>query len=263
MLLPRAGSVLRHLGDVAFRRFVGGVVITEFPKSGATWIGSMLSDVSGLPYVREGMPPTRTYLIHKHALPGVLSGPKPIVVHRDGRDALVSLYFHAYFLKDQRTERLSRYFAEHLPLAKGESAAVNMYRFVERSFVKPIYPRFTWSEFANAWFERSETLNVRYEEAKHQPAVMLQKMVDRVGGNPSPDAIRDVIERHSFEKISGRKTGNAVPNAFLRKGIVGDWKNHFSKETAELFDHYAGDQLIELGYERDRSWISECCDHSD
>ena len=41
----------------------------------------------------------------------------------------------------------------------------------------------------------------------------------------------------------------------MRKGIVGDWKNYFNKEAREIFNHYAGDQLIKLGYEKDRSWV--------
>lgn len=45
-----------------------------------------------------------------------------------------------------------------------------------------------------------------------------------------------------------------TPNAFYRKGEVGDWTNYFSDAARRWFKQAAGDQLIALGYERDDSW---------
>jgi len=66
--------------------------------------------------------------------------------------------------------------------------------------------------------------------------------------------IGEVVDRFSFEAQSGRKPDMEDKNSFLRKGISGDWKSKFSHEAAEMFDHYAGDALIELGYEKSRKW---------
>ena len=41
----------------------------------------------------------------------------------------------------------------------------------------------------------------------------------------------------------------------MRKGIVGDWKNHFTPASRAMFDEFAGEQLIKLGYETDNSWV--------
>src|SRR3712207_8037395 len=41
----------------------------------------------------------------------------------------------------------------------------------------------------------------------------------------------------------------------LRKGVVGDWRNQFSPEAREVFNRYAGEELILLGYEKDRKWV--------
>jgi len=43
----------------------------------------------------------------------------------------------------------------------------------------------------------------------------------------------------------------------LRKGISGDWKNKFSREAKQIFNEYAGKELIQLGYEVDDSWIEK------
>jgi len=59
----------------------------------------------------------------------------------------------------------------------------------------------------------------------------------------------------SFEKLSrGRERGQEDPSSFYRKGVAGDWKNHFSKEDRRVFKEEAGELLIRLGYEDDLDW---------
>ena len=44
------------------------------------------------------------------------------------------------------------------------------------------------------------------------------------------------------------------PDQFLRKGIVGDWKNYFDDNTKEWFKEEVGDELITQGYESSHDW---------
>jgi hypothetical protein len=41
----------------------------------------------------------------------------------------------------------------------------------------------------------------------------------------------------------------------MRKGVIGDWRNHFTEEACKVFDQFAGNELIRLGYEKDHSWV--------
>ena len=66
-----------------------------------------------------------------------------------------------------------------------------------------------------------------------------------------------IAEEFSFERQAGRRPGEEGKRSFLRKGIVGDWRKHFNQEAGEIFNRYAGSELILLGYEQDTSWVRQ------
>jgi hypothetical protein len=72
-----------------------------------------------------------------------------------------------------------------------------------------------------------------------------------------PDQVRlkEVSEKYSFKNQARRDPGEEKKSSFLRKGIAGDWRNYFNKETRAVFQEYAGKELIRLGYEKDDSWV--------
>ena len=98
--------------------------------------------------------------------------------------------------------------------------------------------------------------HVRYEDLRRNTAGELQRIVLELSGRRlgSEEAV-SIAEEFSFERQAGRRPGEEDKRSFLRKGVVGDWRNHFSQEARETFDRYAGSELMLLGYERDRSWV--------
>ncbi len=56
----------------------------------------------------------------------------------------------------------------------------------------------------------------------------------------------------------GRRRGNEQRTNFLRRGLVGDRPNHFTRSAAEAFDRSRGDLLIRADYEADRSRVESC-----
>ena len=67
--------------------------------------------------------------------------------------------------------------------------------------------------------------------------------------------VSDVIYRNRFEaKAKGRKPGAENSKSHYRKGISGDWVNHFSAEHCDYFRKNYNDLLIKLGYEKTADW---------
>lgn len=65
-----------------------------------------------------------------------------------------------------------------------------------------------------------------------------------------PEAVlRACVARHSFGRVSGRDPGVEDPAAHYRKGIAGDWKNHFDERLAAWFDERTDHLVARLGYE--------------
>jgi hypothetical protein len=102
---------------------------------------------------------------------------------------------------------------------------------------------------------------VRYEELLTDCHASLAQAVTTLLGEPADsDRVRNTVQRFTFARQSGRKPGSEDAASVVRKGVAGDWKNHFTRDAARVFDRYCGDALIELGYEQDRSWIDRIDD---
>lgn len=67
--------------------------------------------------------------------------------------------------------------------------------------------------------------------------------------------VRNIIENHNFvKKTKGRLPGQEKQNHHYRKGISGDWKNHFTEKHKKYFKENYNDLLIKLGYEENENW---------
>jgi hypothetical protein len=65
----------------------------------------------------------------------------------------------------------------------------------------------------------------------------------------------DAIFADSFKNLSkGRDAGSEKVTSHYRKGIAGDWKNHFTEKHKQLFKDRYGDLLVKLGYENSNDW---------
>ena len=64
-----------------------------------------------------------------------------------------------------------------------------------------------------------------------------------------------VVYDQRFEKYAkGRSKGQEDTGSHYRRGVGGDWVNHFEPEHVARFKERHGDLLLKLGYESDPDW---------
>lgn len=232
------------------------IIITEFPKSGGSWLVTMLGAALNLPkrdiYVNdefsgfdlthhpwyEGASSynlTESCIIKSHELP---ESPLHIVtdkiVHlaRDGRDVVISKYFHDkdFCVKNGISNEFTMTFSEFLEITAAE-----------------------WSEYITAWSDL-KVIHCSYEDLLNNPAAVMQMLFNKFNLVVNESSIKDAVEAATKEKMHKSLDKAFKHNTFVRKGIAGDWRNHFSETDKALFKKIAGESLIVLGYEQDMDW---------
>lgn len=64
-----------------------------------------------------------------------------------------------------------------------------------------------------------------------------------------------IVHDNRFDtKAGGRKAGEEQTTSHYRKGVAGDWVNHFGPEHVEAFKERYNPLLLKLGYEREADW---------
>jgi hypothetical protein len=169
-------------------------------------------------------------------------------VYRDPRAVVVS---DAHYLREMnRWHRLAPYFRHAASIEDAISLSISG---LDPSASRIDYPNIA-ARFAryHGWLNHADCLAIRYEDLVSE---------SRAG------AIRQMAEfyaRHLGDRIDVDACVQAMTVAIapekshtFRSGKKSGWRKEFTPEHRRLFDEVAGDLLIELGYERDHSWVDE------
>ena len=114
---------------------------------------------------------------------------------------------------------------------------------------------------------------IRFEDIRYNPRETYRDLLawlgfDRINLTPLSDADLDrIIELGTFSHQSNGRyvegnadatsiynDGSPTATTSMRKGVKGDWKNHFAPDITDIVKRIAGQGLIDMGYERDLSW---------
>ena len=226
------------------------IVITEYPKSGGTWITSLIGTALTLPkrdiYVCEeyksfdvwkhpwyvgaldlGLPDA--CVIKSHELPdSTLVNFPARVVHlvRDGRDVVVSKYFYErdFCVLNGIYEKFDEDFDEYVPRVAAE-----------------------WSRYVMTWLKEGVPV-VSYEQFIASPSDAARRLLASIGVQASDNEIRAAVEANTKERLQASLSAAFAHNSFVRAGVAGDWRNHFGEHNVSAFTRAAGEAMERLGY---------------
>lgn len=235
------------------------VYVLGYIKSGTNWLCNMISSTLDIPVLEPWnlrWTATKPCVFHMHRFIPISSVRKRTVyMMRDGRDTLVSQYFQVARLGGiMKNEFENRYDKKIL----AENIIDNLPDFIEYMSNCHIATK-DYRTHINQWKKhKEEYVTLKYEDMLTDPVKALTFAVNKLSKKPvDPAKIKQAVEQHSFQNVTKRKPGKADNNSFIRKGISGDWKNYFTTESALLFDKYAGDTLLDTGYETDPDWAKK------
>lgn len=197
------------------------------------------------------------YLDRAAVLHGLFPDAHFIHVLRDGRDVAVS---HCFYLFRFRQKEGPAQF-DVLPEA-GREHMERAYRFhaLGEGDPVPLFDEHTLRYFAGVWSAciagaaRARALygerfmEVRYERLLEDAAGELAAVTAFLGIAADPATIGPIVERHRFEARAKRPAGEAQPLEKTRKGVAGDWRQHFTGQDERVWMKAAGEAMRANGY---------------
>ena len=221
-------------------------------------MAQMVGEYLSLPFPRNTNPKFESCIMHGHMLPGPFMK-NIICLFRDGRDVMVSSYYHMLFQSEKNPPALVKRVRRDLQFSDYHDVRKNLPEFIRYNFEyrkKSFNPnQFSWDQFVRSWIKKN-VCKIKYEDMVSDGVTSLTRTLIQLTGKPvDTERVKQIIKKYSFENQAKRKPGQENTNSFLRKGVPGDWKEKFTHEAAIEFDKHAGKELIDLGYEKSNNWI--------
>ena len=270
------------------------VFIATFPKSGTTWMQQVVCMLCGedadvdiqmrAPYIEaalatcaftlaalRNLPSPRIFKTHAASpdLPvsGCVHGAPPsdakvVVVVRDPRDVMVSLYYHSRSIKGiswQGTwdEWFEAFLDGSAPVPMATERTPE-----ERASGGP--NRSEWSVHTLGWWAAarawpSRVLWVRYEDLLENPLLQVRAVSNFLGGpfaGKDEATLERIVAASSFGAMKqrhaashGAEMRNDGGSDHFRKGRKGDWRDHFSAAQRVRFCEVLRQRLVGSGLE--------------
>nr|CAB3266702.1 amine sulfotransferase-like [Phallusia mammillata] len=237
-----------------FRFDHNDIIVCTHPKSGTTWMmnliyliihkGSLVPEGKHLSQyftfcetadrdvmLRQRVDDVIPRLYQSHVTRGLFpatNGSKIVCVLRHPKDVCVSYFYHTRELVD--LYRFEGNFDDYFPLfVKGEKDYGNYFDHVTE-----------WM----TCFNDPNCFNVLYEDMLTDTKSVVMAVACFLGYEhhvTDPDILNRILDRCSFgfmsnnmEKFSKYVVDGKCP--VVRRGVIGDWKNHMSKEQAKIID---------------------------
>lgn len=267
LITVRGVPLMCHIADNfekvwAFNPHPSDLLIATYPKAGTTWtqeIVDLLLNNGDAEACKRAPTPVRSPFLEIFSPKPIPSGldllekmdpPRMIKTHLPFQ--LVPLGFWEnkckiiYVARNAKDNLVSYYHFDRMNQTQPEPGPWECYI---NKFMQGEVGWGSWYDHVKGyWFEKEERniLYLFYEDMKENPRREVERIMRYLDLSLSDDVISRIIELTSFKSMKENPMSNysCVPDsvfdhtisAFMRKGEVGDWRNHFSPEQSKMFD---------------------------
>lgn len=235
-------------------------LLIEYPKSGGTWLKNMVADALEIPAWTRSQSPFKSCVIQSHSLNTIgIPLDKTVVMHRDGRDIMVSFYFHSFFYNDRLNAAHVDLMRSRLKFEDYSDVKKNLLEFMRFVLESPVSPKFSWPEFVDTWLDKPGVVNSSYEKLRQDTSSELVRIISHI--RPSQELLleraAEIANAFTMENMKSKSDDSIYGNQttevpFIRTGSVGGWSEYFTDEALAWFEQTSGQQLLKLGYKLGR-----------
>ncbi|KAG7506796.1 sulfotransferase 1A4 [Solea senegalensis] len=255
-----------------FRPDPSDILIATYPKAGTTWtqeIVDLLRHNGDAEACKQAPTPVRSPFLEISSPPPIPSGldllnktdpPRIIKTHLPFQMVPRGFWENKcktiYVARNPKDNLVSYYYFDQMNMTQPEPGPWEGYI---HKFMRGELSWGSWYDHVKGyWLEREKNniLYLFYEDMKENPRREVERIMRYLDLDLSDEVLSRIVELTSFKNMKENPMTNysCVPapvfdlsvSAFMRKGEVGDWTNHFTPEQTKMFDEDCEKQMRDV-----------------